>query len=64
MKNLIKVAMIIGAIIILVIILKTEVKNYNNGICIKCGTEYQAIGVGRTGGVCYECPNCHFTAWK
>lgn len=36
-----------------------EQKQWNGGYCYQCGNEYQAIGVSRTGSICYYCDNCY-----
>ena len=36
-----------------------EVKNFNNGYCIECGTKYEAINHSH-GRTYYECPSCYF----
>ncbi len=43
----------------------SEKKNYNNGICPKCGEKLVCTDIDSQGGRCYSCKNdnCDYTCW-
>lgn len=62
-ESIIKLLLAVGFVMLLALILTHEKKNFNNGVCIKCETEYEAVGVTRQGQIAYICPNCHFRTY-
>lgn len=36
--------------------------NFNNGYCVECETEYEAI-THKNNQTYYECPKCHYGCW-
>lgn len=62
-KWLISIALIIFCTFIFTYMFNLEDKQWNNGKCVSCGTNYQAIGYCK-GSTRYECPNCHYAFSK
>lgn len=38
---------------------KTEKKQWNNGVCCKCGTKWVIDNTDKQGGRVYKCPKCN-----
>lgn len=51
-----------GTFIFTVMIVEEE-NQWNNGYCVNCETQYQAISYYR-GNTRYECPSCHYAFTK
>lgn len=55
-------ASVIACAFLCVLYLIKNHENFNNGYCIKCGTQYVAVN-HRYAATYYECPNCYFGVW-
>ena len=40
-----------------------EKKQFNNGICPKCGNRLRYFDTDSHGGKGFTCDNCHYTVW-
>lgn len=43
--------------------MKSEINNFNNGYCIRCGTKYEIV-THKNSQTYYECPDCYFGIWR
>lgn len=63
------VAVIIGIMIVVLFFVSfifsylNEIKKWNNGNCIKCGTPVTRFDMDSQGGRGYKCTNCDFHFW-
>lgn len=62
--------MIIFLIIVLIIVvfgplwcISREHKDFNNGVCPKCGKQLRNFDMDSQGGRGYICDNCDYTTW-
>lgn len=58
--------LIVLIIIVLVgipVCILTDKKEYNNGVCPKCGTEYRHFATDSHGGRGYCCDGCNYVIW-
>jgi len=57
----------VGLLLILAIIvglaMQVEARNYNKGVCIKCGNKLQQFDTDSQGNRGYICNNCSYTTW-
>lgn len=62
-----KLAIIVVAIAIFITLtlfaIHTERRNFNNGICPKCGEKLICFDVDSQGGRGYKCNKCHYVTW-
>lgn len=64
LKTLGKVMIGVAIVALVGLMLVGEVRNFNHGVCVNCGTAYKAIDTTRHGQTVYICPNCHHKAYK
>ena len=58
--------LIIGVVVLIVICIIgifSEKKDYNNGICPKCGQKLHHFDNDSQGGRGYICDKCNYTTW-
>lgn len=63
MIYIICVAIVVLAISGIIIGMYLEYKDFNNGICPKCGKQLKYFDIDSQGGVGYCCKDCHYYIW-
>lgn len=61
--NLIAAAIIIGLISGVIWAIRSEMRDYNKGVCPKCGKPWRYIGSDSQGGRGYTCDGCANGIW-
>lgn len=64
LKILSKAIIVVIIVMLVGTILTNEARNFNNGVCVECGINYEAVDTTRHGQVVYVCPNCHHKAYN